>query len=895
MKTPFFNRTKIDLLSPTVKGTSIGAGIVYKDKEFVIHTRLSLKNSAFSTLTKPQKIFLTLVFLSITAGILNNLLITVSVLIAVLSTIYFLDVVFSLSVILKSLNRSPELSFTKEEISALTDSQFPIYSILCPLYREAKVLPQFVESISRLDWPKDKLEVLILLEEDDTETIQAVNEMSLPNYFSAVIIPNSQPKTKPKACNFGLQIARGEYIVIYDAEDIPEPDQLKKAYLGFNKVPKKVICLQAKLNYYNPQNNLLTRLFTAEYSLWFDVLLPGLQSMNTIIPLGGTSNHFRRSALVRLHGWDPFNVTEDCDLGVRLFRSGYQTAIIDSTTLEEANSRFRNWVRQRSRWIKGYIQTYLVHMRRPLVFFRDYGFHALVFQLSVGGKTSFLLINPILWLATLSYFVLYPIVGPTIEAMYPTAVFYMALSSLVFGNYVYFYVYMIGSAKRDQWSLMKYVFFIPLYWLAGSVASYLALYQLVRKPHYWEKTIHGFVLRPSDKNILSSIAPALPPVADEPRRVSAGVKGLRILIFNWRDTKHVWAGGAELYLHELAKRWVAAGNKVTLFSGNDRKSTRRDVIDGVEIIRRGGFYLVYFWAFLYYIFRFRGRYDIIIDSENGLPFFTPLYAKERVYLLIHHVHQGVFRKSLNPILYSIANFLEIRLMPFVYRKAAVFTVSPSSRKSIMEKSITKKEPEVIYNGVDVKYFRPGRKSPTPTVLYLGRIKTYKSLDVLILSAKKILTELPTAVFVIAGEGDVRESLMKMTEEQGLSKNFRFQGRVSEREKLKLYQRAWLLVNPSMVEGWGITTIEANACGTPVVASRVSGLVDSVSNPHTGFLVPYGDSDAFSQRILQLLTDHDLRKRMGLEAIRWSKKFDWKKSADECLGIFKQGQEGEKEK
>jgi len=175
----------------------------------------------------------------------------------------------------------------------------------------------------------------------------------LPDYVRVLVVPHSLPKTKPKACNYGLNYARGDFLVIYDAEDIPEPHQLKKAYLGFENALDSVKCLQAKLNYYNPDHNLLTRLFTAEYSLWFEVILPGLQSVNGYIPLGGTSNHFRTRDLITLEGWDPFNVTEDCDLGARIFKRGWRTAIIDSVTLEEANSNAWNWLRQRSRWIKG--------------------------------------------------------------------------------------------------------------------------------------------------------------------------------------------------------------------------------------------------------------------------------------------------------------------------------------------------------------------------------------------------------------------------------------------------------------------------------------------------------------------------------------------------------------
>ena len=371
----------------------------------------------------------------------------------------------------------------------------PVYSILCPLYKEAEVLPIFLKAIGEIDWPKDKLDVILLLEQDDIKTIEAAKSMDLPPYARTLIVPHSLPKTKPKACNYGLSFAKGEFIVIYDAEDIPESKQLKKAYLGFKSSPKDIRCLQAKLNYYNPQQNLLTRFFTAEYSLWFDVILTGLQTINTSIPLGGTSNHFRTADLLELEGWDPFNVTEDCDLGIRLFKKGYKTAVIDSTTLEEANSHLGNWIRQRSRWIKGYMQTYLVHMRKPSSFIRENGIHAFVFQLTVGGKVAFLFINPILWVATILYFSLYAIVGPTIESLYPPIVFYMAVFSLIFGNFLCLYYYMIGCAKREHWGLMKYIFLIPLYWLFASIAAFLALYQLIVKPHFWEKTRHGLHLK----------------------------------------------------------------------------------------------------------------------------------------------------------------------------------------------------------------------------------------------------------------------------------------------------------------------------------------------------------------------------------------------------------------
>ncbi|MEK7070368.1 MAG: glycosyltransferase family 2 protein, partial [Patescibacteria group bacterium] len=314
-----------------------------------------------------------------------------------------------------------------------------------------------------------------------------------------VIVPDSLPKTKPKACNYGLKRADGEFVVIYDAEDVPEPKQLKKAILAFEMVDKKVVCLQAKLNFYNPRHNILTRIFTAEYSLWFDLVLTGMQSIETPIPLGGTSNHFRVKDLRNLHAWDAFNVTEDADLGIRLSKKGYRTAILDSITLEEANSHFLNWIHQRTRWIKGYLQTYFVHTRNLSQFETSTRKHQrYTFQLVIGTKILSTLINPLMWATTITYFAFRPVAGKLIESFFPTPVFYMGVFCLVFGNFLYLYYYMIGCAKRNHYDLIKYAYFVPFYWLTMSYAGWLAVVSLIRQPHYWHKTVHGLHLK-SDK------------------------------------------------------------------------------------------------------------------------------------------------------------------------------------------------------------------------------------------------------------------------------------------------------------------------------------------------------------------------------------------------------------
>ncbi|PIR43812.1 hypothetical protein COV24_01050 [candidate division WWE3 bacterium CG10_big_fil_rev_8_21_14_0_10_32_10] len=473
--------------------TNKGEGFHFKGTEFVNHTLLENRESAFFRLTRVQTTGILILLAVLTFSFYTNWLLTLKVLVAILTFLYFCDLLFNLFLIIRSFSKEPEIKIKKKELKV--QREWPSYTIFCPLYKEWKVLPQFVTAMNRLDYPKNKLQVLLLLEEDDTETLKRAYEFNLPSNFEIVVVPHSFPKTKPKACNFGLKKAIGEYSVIYDAEDIPDTDQLKKVVLAFEKVNSNVACIQAKLNFYNPHQNILTRIFTAEYSLWFDLVLTGLQSIEAPIPLGGTSNHFKTSKLQTLKGWDAFNVTEDCDLGIRLYKNKFKTSIVDSTTHEEANSDANNWFWQRTRWIKGYIQTYLVHMRNPYSLmnsWRDY--HIATFQIIIGGKTLSMFINPFMWIITASYFIFRAEIGPFIEQLYPAPVLYMGVFSLVFGNFLYMYYYMLGCAKREYYDLIKYTFLVPLYWLAMSAAAWVALYKLLTAPHQWSKTKHGLFL-----------------------------------------------------------------------------------------------------------------------------------------------------------------------------------------------------------------------------------------------------------------------------------------------------------------------------------------------------------------------------------------------------------------
>lgn len=433
------------------------------------------------------------VFFSLAVIFIGSLILfplqTLIVSMAISSIFYTLSLLYKLKLTYSALGHEYEVDITDEEVAALDERELPVYSILVPLYKEAKVVPRLVEGIEDIDYPKTKLDVRLLCEEDDQETIAAIQALHLPPHFKLIVVPPSAPQTKPKACNYGLLQAEGEIVVIYDAEDRPDPDQLKKAVLAFQKADPRVTCVQAKLNYFNQHQNLLTRWFSAEYSLWFDLLLPGLDAEKAPIPLGGTSNHFITERLVMLAGWDPFNVTEDADLGIRLNKAGYQTAIIDSTTLEEANSQLPNWIRQRSRWIKGYIQTWLVHMRHPLRLLNQLGPRSfLSFQLMVGGTFVVFLLNPIFWFLTTVFFLTH---AGLIQEIFPSFIFYLAAIQLFIGNFVFLYLNLAGLMQRNYFDLIKYALLTPMYWGLMSIGAWKGLIQLFTNPFYWEKTQHG--------------------------------------------------------------------------------------------------------------------------------------------------------------------------------------------------------------------------------------------------------------------------------------------------------------------------------------------------------------------------------------------------------------------
>ncbi|MEM1287644.1 MAG: glycosyltransferase family 2 protein [Pseudomonadota bacterium] len=374
----------------------------------------------------------------------------------------------------------------------------PRYTVLVAAYDEAAVMPQLICALSALQYPADKLDIMIVLEADDTETFAALRAVHLPDNMAVVRVPPSSPRTKPKALNFALPLARGEFVAVFDAEDRPEPDQLLKAVSTYHRhaqgrgmfpADTPLGCVQAALHVPEPGPSFFSRHFRLEYMGIFDALLPALARMNLPLPLGGTSNHFFKPALLEAGGWDPYNVTEDADLGIRLSRLGYGTEMMDSTTHEQAPATFGPWVRQRARWFKGWWQTWLVHMRSPRELLRELGLSGFVcFQLIVLGVLLSMLLHPIFL-----FLVLYSLPTLPIGEGFgvATSLAGLNMANLVLGYAAAAALCWAGADKRGDRGTWRSLCEIPVYWVFLFFAGVLALWDLVRRPHHWHKTPHS--------------------------------------------------------------------------------------------------------------------------------------------------------------------------------------------------------------------------------------------------------------------------------------------------------------------------------------------------------------------------------------------------------------------
>lgn len=472
-------RVSEELYRGRIQDTSIN-GLFYRNPD----------ESAQRVLTRPQIVFFILSFCVSSFWIYYSSTSFFISLLLLIQIFYAVTVTFRVIVSICGLGSKLIKPITTKELNAIDQKDLPVYTILLPVYKEAEVMGTLIKSLKKFDYPEDKLDIILLLEEGDEETFEAAKRERPPANWRFISMPDSLPKTKPKALNYGLHFARGDYLTIYDAEDIPDPDQLKKAVISFRKHPKDFICFQAALNYFNRNENFLTRMFTLEYSFWFDCLIPGLYKLGLPIPLGGTSNHFDVQKLKKIGGWDPFNVTEDADLGMRASMEGYKVGVIYSTTYEEANSQLGNWLRQRSRWVKGYMQTFLVHNRHPLKALRIIGLKQWFgYNLLIGGTPVNFLVNPIMW-ALFSYWLLAAegVLGASFS--FPLLL-YISAFNLVCGNIAVILLSLVGALPRKYYQLLPWAMLSPIYWLLQSLGAYKALWQLITKPFYWEKTIHG--------------------------------------------------------------------------------------------------------------------------------------------------------------------------------------------------------------------------------------------------------------------------------------------------------------------------------------------------------------------------------------------------------------------
>lgn len=418
--------------------------------------------------------------------------------VGLLFVLFYISVIFFRAAILRDYDKSQNnTSFTVAHSNApITFSK--TYSVLVALYQESSQVGDLVKALGRLKWDNNNIEIFLICEEIDLETISALKKLNVPAYMRLLICPKGSPQTKPRALNYALQFCTGDYLVIYDAEDRPHPDQLLEAHYTFENGPDDLVCLQAPLLVDNVDETWLTKMFAIEYTTLFFGILVSLSQWKTPMPLGGTSNHFKTNILRLAGGWDAYNVTEDADLGIRLARLGYRCSMIGLPTYEEAPTNLRIWLPQRTRWLKGWIQTLLVHMRSPRQLLKDLGWRNFIsFHLLITGIVISIMIHPV-------FIIIFPIqiykffTGVN-SLSYESFIVGISTFTLIAGYLVYGFLAMAVTKNKPFTPNRLWILSIPIYWLLISLAGWRAVFQLFTAPHKWEKTEHGKSARATPK------------------------------------------------------------------------------------------------------------------------------------------------------------------------------------------------------------------------------------------------------------------------------------------------------------------------------------------------------------------------------------------------------------
>ncbi len=428
------------------------------------------------------------------------LVVTILLTAAILAPITTFTIMTGLTVLIMTLSTGVKTAAAIVGRAALPDgpapepaslARLPVITLLIPLYREKAIADHLLARLEAIDYPRELLDVCLVMEASDHTTRAAVGRARLLTWMRLITVPDGSIKTKPRALNYALDFAHGSIIGVYDAEDAPAADQLRRVAAHFAQADPAVVCLQGMLDYYNARSNWLTRCFTIEYAAWFRVILPGYARMGLVVPLGGTTLFFRRAALEKLGGWDAHNVTEDADLGIRLARHGYRTEFVNTVTEEEANGRFWPWVKQRSRWLKGYAITYGVHMRNPVRLWRDLGaWRFFGLQILFAGTLAQFLLSPLLW----TFWVIPFGITHPIQALLPVWAFWAFAGLFVATEIASLAIAWVALGRAGKRRLWPWAISLQLYFPLATIAAYKGLLELTWKPFYWDKTAHGVLL-----------------------------------------------------------------------------------------------------------------------------------------------------------------------------------------------------------------------------------------------------------------------------------------------------------------------------------------------------------------------------------------------------------------